>query len=223
MRLQDGRHARIVFTDRSVGDLGQGSAGADLDRRRSQVAPWPWTTLQQVHGATAVIVEHPGAMQDAPADAAVTSCSGAVLAVQTADCAPIALVAEAGAIGVVHAGWRGLAAGVIPAAVDALRRLADGPCRAVLGPCIGPECYEFGTADLDLLAERFGPDVRSATSDGRPALDLRAAVAAALAEVGVPLDDRAVACTACGGRWFSHRARGEVERQVVAAWIESAR
>jgi polyphenol oxidase len=178
-----------------------------------------------VHGAAVVEVTEPGEHAGAEADAAVSAATGAVLAVQTADCAPLALVADGGAIGVVHAGWRGLLDGVVERAVGRLRGLAPGPYRALLGPCIGPECYEFGIEDLEAMVQRFGPEVRSATREGRPALDLRVAAAAALAELETTLetrlDDRSVACTACGGRWFSHRARGETERQALVAWIEA--
>src|SRR6185295_8218635 len=82
------------------------------------------------------------------ADAAVTSVPGAAIAVQTADCVPIALLAD-GAVGVVHAGWRGLAAGVVEGAVQMLREAGDGPVRAAIGPCIRARCYEFGASDLD--------------------------------------------------------------------------
>jgi polyphenol oxidase len=220
--LGDGRRARLVFTDRSHGDLRIGVASAERDQRRAAVAPGPWTALRQVHGAAVVEVHTPGQHHGVEADAAVTAVSDAPLAVQTADCAPIALIAEGGAVGVVHAGWRGLADGVVAEAVSRLARLAGGPYRAVLGPCIHAECYEFGDADLETLVDRFGPSVRSVTSAGGSALDLPAAVEVALSELDVPLDASPSACTSCGGNWYSHRARQEVERQVLVAWIEAA-
>jgi copper oxidase (laccase) domain-containing protein len=154
------------------------------------------------------------------ADAAVTSATGAVLAVHTADCAPIALASPHG-IGVVHAGWRGAAAGVIGRAVAELRALGPGPVVALVGPLIGPECYEFGAADLDEVVRVLGPEVRGRTREGRPALDLPAAVGAALAAAGVEEVEWIGGCTACGEGSFSHRARGEEERQAVLAWIEA--
>jgi copper oxidase (laccase) domain-containing protein len=84
----------------------------------------------------------------------------------------------------------------------------------VLGPCIHAECYEFGPEDLDRVASRLGEGVRGTTSWGAPALDVPAAVRASLAEV-VDLD----VCTACSAEHWSHRARGEKERQVVVAWM----
>ena len=170
-----------------------------------------------------VTVTDPGEHAGVDADAAVTAVPGAVLAVHTADCAPIALVSPEGVVGAVHAGWRGLAAGVIEAAVDAMRALGAETIEATLGPCIGPECYEFGADDLDAVAAELGDVVRGATADGRPALDLRAGVAAALGRAGVELAGGTVgdvACTACSGEHYSHRARGETGRQAVLVWLE---
>ncbi len=221
--LADGRRAHIVFTDRGDGDLRIDASPDERDRRRGLVAPGGWTALRQVHGATVVEVAVPGQHHGVEADAAITAASGAPIAVQTADCAPIAMVAHGGAIGVVHAGWRGLLAGVIAEAAGRLALVADGPYRAVLGPCIHAECYEFSEPDLAGLADRFGPSVRARTSDGAPALDVPAAVAAATSELGIELDLTRWGCTACGGRWFSHRARAEPERQVIVAWIDDPR
>ena len=137
------------------------------------------------------------------------------LAVFTADCAPVALGSPEGVVGVVHAGWRGLEAGVVEAAVAAMRGLGATRVDAVLGPCIRAGCYEFGDADLDRLAARFGPAVRALTSGGRPSLDLPAAVAAALVAAGADLVDDHGGCTACSRDWFSHRARGETQRQAT--------
>jgi polyphenol oxidase len=218
--LADGRRVHLVFTDRSHGDLRRDRARHELDACREAIAPHPWTTLHQVHGAKVVEVDHPGQHEAVEADAAVTSATGAVLAVQTADCAPVALVASGGAVAVVHAGWKGLVADVVHAAAAALRAAAPGPYRAVLGPCIHAGCYEFGAAELDQLIERFGPAVAGTTAAGGRALDLPTAVRAALSAESIPLDDHASHCTACGDRWWSHRARGDIERQALVAWIE---
>ncbi|MFP3905684.1 MAG: polyphenol oxidase family protein [Acidimicrobiales bacterium] len=218
--LLDGREAHLVFTDRSHGDLGRDAAATERDARRARVAPLPWTSLAQVHGSSVVEVTAPGQHADLEADAAVTAATGAVLAVHTADCAPVALIADSGALAVVHVGWKGLYEGVVERSVERLRSLAGGPYRAVLGPCIHPECYRFSEPDLVPLVERFGPVVRSRTSAGEPALDLPAAVTVALERETVALVTGHTACTACGGRWYSHRARGDRERQALVAWIE---
>ncbi|MGQ0830159.1 MAG: polyphenol oxidase family protein [Microthrixaceae bacterium] len=182
--------------------------------------PRPWTWLQQVHRAHAVVVERPGQHAGVEADAAVTATPGCSIAVRTADCAPVVLV-SAHAVGVVHAGWRGLLEGVIANALDALRTLDDGPVSAHLGPCIRAGCYEFAAPELDAMTARFGADVAATTSWGTPALDLPAAVAAALRDAGVDgLHDDA-GCTACDRRWYSHRARGEPQRFATVAWIPS--
>jgi YfiH family protein len=180
--------------------------------------PGPVSWLHQQHGAAVVVVSTPGDHAGEPADAAVTASPGCALAVRTADCAPVVLVAE-GVVGVVHAGWRGLLGGVIEESAKAMVDLGATSIEAVLGPCIRPGCYEFGEAELDLVAARLGPAVRSTTGWGTPALDLAAAVAAACAEAGIQhlLDE--AGCTACDRRWFSHRARAEPGRIATIAWL----
>jgi YfiH family protein len=178
------------------------------------------TWLRQVHGARVVVVGSPGEHAGERADAAVTATPGCALAVRTADCAPIVVRGE-GVVGIVHAGWRGLEAGVVEEAVAALRRLGAGTVlTALLGPCIRPECYEFGVADLDRVAARLGGGVRSRSASGHPALDLGAAVTAALAAAGIDAVTDDGECTSClADRYYSHRARAEAERMATIAWL----
>jgi YfiH family protein len=209
------------LTDPSDGDLAIATDPDELAARRAALVDLPWTWLRQVHGDRVVVVERPGDGAGAEADAAVTVASDAVLAVHTADCGPLALVADGGAVAVAHAGWKGLAEGVVAATVAALANRADGPVRAVVGPLIGPECYEFGADDLAVVVDRLGPEVAGWTASGAPALDLPTAVRSAL--VGAGVEDIAFVggCTACGPDAFSHRARGDTGRQAVLAWIEA--
>ncbi len=184
-------------------------------------APTPWTWLHQVHGAAVVVVDGSGLQAGASADAAVTSTPGCAVAVRTADCAPLVLLGSR-SVGVVHAGWRGLMAGVVAAAVDALRALGDDVVSAHLGPCIRPGCYEFAGAERESVLARFGDIEAVATATtmwGTPALDVPAMVGAALAEVGVTALQDIAGCTACDRRWYSHRARGEPERFATVAWV----
>lgn len=211
-------HHRWVFTDHRHGDLQIDLDPDALEDRRARIAATPWTWLRQVHGAEVVTVAAPGDGAGARADAAVTAAAGSVLAVHTADCAPV-LLRGPGTLGVVHAGWRGLEAGVIEAAVEAMADLGGAPVDAVLGPCIEGTCYEFGEADAAGLVARYGPEVRCQTTAGRPGLDVPAAVAAACAEMGVPLR-RTGGCTACSSTHWSHRARGDRGRQALVAWLE---
>jgi copper oxidase (laccase) domain-containing protein len=100
-------------------------------------------------------------------------------------------------IGVVHAGWRGLEAGVLDAAVADMRTAGAEDVVALLGPCIGVECYEFGESDLARVVERIGPAAAGRTRDGQPALDLRLGVRSALAALGVEVVAADQRCTAC--------------------------
>jgi len=218
---------------------GDDPTNVDENRRRVGAAlggraadPAAWVSLHQVHGATVYPADigglvctafspnaTAGSERPAPkADAAVSAEPGAVLSVLTADCGPVALVAP-GAVAAVHAGWRGIAAGVVEAAVGEVRRRSKGPIRAVLGPCIHPECYEFSPADLEPIAGRLGPEVIGRTSTGRPALDVPRAIRLALAGAGVTDLADVDVCTACSPDHFSHRRDGltGLQTMLVAA------
>lgn len=209
----------VLMTDRSHGDLRIDAPAPELASRRSSIVDRPWSWLRQVHGAGVVVVGDEPAL-GTQADALVTETPGAVLAIHTADCGPVALVSREGPVAAVHAGWRGVQAGVLPAAVEALESLGGREVVAWLGPCIHSGAYEFGPADLDVLAGRFGDEVRAVTDTGSAALDLPAAIRASLAEAGVPLVEVAPVCTATDERYFSHRARSEPERQALVVWID---
>jgi len=189
-----------------------------VERRRRAAADVPWTLLRQVHGPRAIVVEEPGGATGEPADAAVTAESGAALAVLTADCAPVALGSPEGILGVVHAGWRGTRAGVVEAAVTAMRRLGATRVEAVLGPCIHACCYSFGDDDLAGMASRYGEAVRSTDRSGAPALDLPAAVRIALHNAGAKVVGDASVCTGCSPSYWSWRAAKTPRRQATVVW-----
>ena len=189
---------RAWWTGRHDGDL------SSLQPGGAPPAPLPDTLtvarLRQVHGAEVHVVgtaAPAGARRwDPPSygdpldagDALVADGAQWCLAVFTADCGAVALASPSGAYGVVHAGWRGVLAGVIEHSVAAVRAVsgdASGAVVAGLGPCIGPCCYEFSPADLDAVALSYGAGVRALTSAGAPALDLPAAIRRALQMAGV--------------------------------------
>ena len=205
---------------RSTG-FGQGDLAGDgpaVERRRRAVVDLPWSVLHQVHGARVLLVERPGAGSGETADAAISTARGAALAVLTADCAPIALASPERILGVIHAGWRGLHAGVVEAGVQAMRRLGATRVEAVLGPCIHSCCYPFGTAELDQLETRFGPSVRAVDRNGDQALDLPAGIRAALHASGVGLADESDLCTSCSDQHWSWRRSATDRRQATVVW-----
>ena len=215
--LAIGQH-RIRWSERIDGDFHLEGSPALLHEVRRNLVDLPWTQLDQCHGSSVVIVTAPGANDRSVGDALISDVDGAVLAIWTGDCAPVAFVTGSAWFGTAHAGWRGIERGVLAATVDSLRSRTGTTVRAVLGPCIHPCCYEFGVDDLARFEQRFGPSVRATTAWGAPALDVPATVRAALAELDVALDDRS-SCTGCAAdRFFSHRVRGDAERQVMAVW-----
>lgn len=214
------RSVRPTFSRRGDGDFGIDGDPELLARRRQALAPGAWTWLRQVHGGDLVVVAEPGDHAGAEADAAVTDVAGAVLAIHTADCAPVLLAADDGSVvGAAHAGWRGLLAGVLEATVGAMGRLGATGITAHVGPHIRARCYEFGATDLDAVADRYGPRVRGETAAGAPALDVTAAVRLALEPLGVIVEDHG-GCTACEpARYFSHRARADTGRMAATVAI----
>jgi copper oxidase (laccase) domain-containing protein len=175
--------------------------------------------LDEHHGVTVREVEWPGEHDLATGDVLVTSIDGAVLGCWVGDCAPVVMIGRQGRIGVAHAGWRGLAGGVLDVAADAVAEPLDA---VVLGPVIGPCCYEFGADDLALVAAGIGESVAGVagtTSVGALALDVPTAVAAFARRLDVPLSVLG-GCTGCAYPGFSHRVRRDRERHVVAVWQE---
>lgn len=175
--------------------------------------------LRQVHG-TAIALE-PG--DDEPeADAAVTAMPGTVLAILTADCLPVVLAADDGSeIGAAHAGWRGLATGVLEATVAAMQA---SPERVVawLGPAAGPQAYEVGEEVFEAFVPR-DPRAASAFSATRPGhwnVDLYALARQRLADAGVTRIHGGGLCTISDPqRFFSHRRDQRGGRMATLAWI----
>jgi polyphenol oxidase len=211
--------ARVRFTTRAGGlsegpyaslNLGRWTdddpAAVEENRRRAAGGD-PVAFARQVHGTDVVALDGAPA-EIAEADGVVTRAHGVAAMVLTADCLPVALAAR-NAVAVVHAGWKGLAGGVLEAGVEALR--ADGPVHAAIGPAAGACCYEVGPE----VAERF-PDW---ALDGR-LLDLKAVAAARLRAAGVAEVLDVGRCTMCEPDvFFSHRASGPVTgRQGGLAW-----
>lgn len=224
----EGLVARVRCSQRSDGDFRcdtNTSPSPDqhrrLERRRQRLMVGEWTWLKQVHGADVVAVTEPGGGAGSVADGAVTAVPEAVLALHTADCAPVVVVGD-GTVGVAHAGWRGIVAGVLSEVVQALRSLTPDPgggLRAVVGPVIRPAAYEFGPAELATVSSAVRRDVAGVTSWGAPALDLVSAVREALRTVGVSdLEDLGFDTSHEG--FFSHRVRGELARQATTVRLE---
>lgn len=199
------------------------------NRARLQAAlPGPICWLQQVHGIT---VHHAdtavSAQTPAPtADAAITMRAGQVLAIMTADCLPVLLAdAQGRIVGAVHAGWRGLAAGVIEASVDAMRaRLGeDAELAAWLGPAIGPASFEVGRDVMDAFCDH---DAQASSAflpgpaEGKYWADLYALARLRLATRGVTRVGGGDLCTVRDPvRFYSHRRDQRTGRMASVIWL----
>jgi YfiH family protein len=176
---------------------------------------------QQVHEAAVAVADAEGRVQPEAADAVVCKLPRVAAAIVTADCLPLLACTDDGrCVAAIHAGWRGLAQGVIEAGLRALAAIADhsdaSRLRVVVGPHIGPCCYEVDEAVLAPLRARFDDEVARATRPTRPGhaqLDLAQLAQAELARLGVRESNRMVfpdVCTGCDSRRFhSYRRDGE--------------
>ena len=177
------------------------------------------TMAWQRHGATVTRAQPrgiitPGTVYD-HCDGLWSDEPGRAILLLTADCMPIALARteEPPAVGILHAGWRGLLAGIVARGVKAM---GSRGLVGAIGPSIGPCCYEVGEEVADPFREAFGDDV---VRDGR--LDLWTSAERALRASGVSRVDRFDLCTSCGHeRFFSHRRdAGKTGRQGVIAYV----
>jgi YfiH family protein len=208
----------VRFTDRSDGNMsnvaGDRAGTANRARLRDRLGLGGLARGYQVHGARVLIASSGNdtrtqeQLESADGQATAARCLGVM--VLAADCLPVAL-AGPGAVAMVHAGWRGLAGGVLEQGVATLHTLSDGPFEAVLGPCAGPCCYEVGPEVHAALATGVG---------GHANVDLRLAARARLNDAGVATVRSLGGCTICDERFFSHRREGaEAGRQAGIAWL----
>ncbi len=188
----------------------RGRALAQLEARELSVA---W--LRQVHSA-AVLEAASGCCGEG--DALVTARRGLALAVATADCVPIVVGSERG-LAAIHAGWRGIARGIVAAAVERLDRRER--LAAWIGPAIGPCCYEVDWPVAEQVAAAAAPaEVIRAAAAGKPHLDLRTAVLAQLAAAGVERTTVVAECTRCSPLLWSYRRDGRgAGRNHTFAWL----
>lgn len=181
--------------------------------------------LRQVHGTAVARFDAEGdaSATEPEADAAVTDAPGVVLAILTADCLPVVFAADDGSeVGAAHAGWRGLAGGVLEATVAALR---TPPARllAWLGPAAGPQAYEVGE-DVHQAFVAVDPHATTAFVATRPGhwrVDLYALARQRLAAVGVTRVFGGGLCTITDAtRFFSHRRDRRTGRMATLVWRE---
>jgi len=213
------------FNSLNLGDhVGDNLAAVAENRQRLEVAarlPAAPIWLNQVHGTRVLDCALP--LDSREADASITSRPGQVCVVMTADCLPILLCNQAGKrVAAVHAGWRGLADGVIEAALAGF----DDPARQLLvwlGPAIGPDAFEVGAE----VRERFlqdDPQAASAFRPGRPGrwvADIYRLARLRLERAGVGFVGGGDYCTVTDPkRFFSYRRDGVTGRMASLIWIE---
>lgn len=213
-----------------VGDDPAAVAGNRALLQTMHAVPAPPRWLQQVHG---VAVADLDAAEGIPvADAAVSVSRGTVCAVLTADCLPVLLAAADGsAVAAAHAGWRGLAAGVLENTVAALRsRLRAGvEVKAWFGPAIGPQCFEVGAeVRAAFLAQDAGAAEAFRVTSDRWQADLYHLARRRLAALGIHDVAGGTACTYMQEtRFFSHRrdvqhrALGATGRMASLIWRQA--
>jgi hypothetical protein len=202
------------------------AALAENQRRFEGFLPAKPAKLDQVHGAAVATLQRSGPMAPIPvADAAVTTGRGVVCAVLTADCLPVLFADRAGTtVGIAHAGWRGLAAGVLEATVAALRDLGVEPDDVIawLGPAIGPAAFEVGEDVFSAFCTK-DPGAAACFAPHRPGTwhaDLYGLARQRLARRGVTRVRGGGYCTFTdSARFFSFRRERESGRMATAIWL----
>ena len=202
-----------------VGDDPRAVAANRATLRRGLPADPVW--LNQVHGTRCV--DAALALPGERADASFTRQRGVVCAVLTADCLPVLLCDErAMVVGIAHAGWRGLAAGVIEATVAAMGE-PGGRLTAWLGPAIGPQAFEVGgeVRDIFLAGDAADADAFAAAGGGKWLCDIYRLASRRLHALGIRRVAGADFCTVNDAqRWFSYRRDGVTGRMASLVWLE---
>ncbi len=228
--LRGGGSSLPPFASLNLGThVGDDPAAVLENRGRLRVAadlPAEPVWLSQVHGARVLDLDDPaasgGSEMFGPADAAVTRRPGRICAILAADCLPILFAADSGeAVGAAHAGWRGLAGGVIEATVQALGVPAP-TLLAWLGPAIGPRHFEIGAEVRDeLLKGDAGAEAAFAVNArGRFMADLGVLARRRLARLGIERTYGGGECTySQSAKYFSHRRDGQTGRQASLIWL----
>ena len=202
--------ARACFTERADGDFASRAQVESFARAHGFPVPHE---ARQVHGVGVIVARGPGRRHALPADALISSKATVAVAVRTADCVPLLLAdPDAGLVAAVHAGWRGLAAGVVEKTLAVLARLGARRLHAAIGPSIRACCFAVGADVAKRLAARGVPvDKR----EGAIFADLAAGVRAVLTRRGVRKVEDVALCTACSPRFYSWRARKETARMLA--------
>lgn len=202
------------------------AALAENRRRLTQFLPAKPTWLDQVHGAAVATLTAESVNGAAlVADASVTSEHGVVCGVQTADCLPVLFADRRGkAVGVAHAGWRGLRAGVLEATIAALRDLGSAPDDLVawLGPAIGPSRFEVGADVRDpfCAGDRGDEAWFVPHGHGKWLADIYGLARSRLARGGVEHVSGGGYCTYTDApRFFSYRRERDTGRMATMVWL----
>jgi len=204
-----------------------GDTAEHVQQNRAQIRkyfPAEPAWLTQVHGTTVIDVAQ---VQDAPqADASFTTQPGLVCAIMTADCLPVLFAdAEGRAVGAAHAGWRGLAGGILENTVAAMREAGAGNLHAWLGPAIGPQQFEVGE---DVVQAFVAKDVAMRLAfkaiDARPGkylADIYQLARQTLAKAGVTQVSGGNSCTVSEPeKFYSFRRDGVTGRMASFIWLE---
>lgn len=225
--LRSGGVSAAPFDSLNLGaHVGDVAAAVAENRRRVILKldlPAEPAWLEQVHGTRVADLDASGEEAHAPADAVLTRCRGRVCVVQVADCLPVLFAArDASAVAVAHAGWRGLAAGVLEATVAKLRVLPADLC-AWLGPAISARHFEVGGEVREaFLASDPGSDAAfELNARGRWQCDLAALARRRLRALGVAEVSGGLWCTyADSVRFFSFRRDGRCGRMAALIWLQ---
>lgn len=228
---QPGASAKPFDSFNLADHVGDDHAHVEINRQHlAQCLPQAPVWVKQVHGTRVLDATTIDQTTDFEADALVTTQAGQVLAILTADCMPVVMADDAHRVlGLAHAGWRGLAGGVLSATVAAMQAHVGGmgSWRAWIGPCIGPRAFEVGEEVRETFLQIDAGFSQYFVRDVAPhkwRCNMPGIARDMLSGLGAQAVDWCGLCTVDDPeqRFFSYRRQGQTGRMATVAWIEAA-
>lgn len=217
------------FDSLNLGDhVGDDPAHVQANRERlAQWLPGAPVWVRQVHGTAVLVADHTSSTELIEADAMVTSTPGQVLGILTADCMPVVMANDEGTVlGLAHAGWRGLAAGVLQATAKTMQQEVGqlGAWRAWVGPCIGPRAFEVGDEVRETFVQidsAFDACFTQRAAPHKWSCDMPSIASKLLQDLGAQSVAISGLCTVDdpARRFFSYRRDGQTGRMATVAWL----
>lgn len=207
------------FSMKAAGNMADAAAAIKLAH---EVMPGrALVTCRQVHGSNVLVIGAENSVSSREADALVTDNPEKVIAIRTADCVSLLIATIDGSVvAAVHAGWRGVVAGVVIRAIERMQSLSDRPLIAAMGPCISRAAFEVGPEVVEEFRKAFGAETDHLVTAGRADrshIDLVSAIRSQVRSCRIDVDTSAASCTvADADRFHSYRRDAALSGRMLS-------